>query len=160
MRTSALLRFAAAMASVAALASACSSDCNATCTGGVTFDVSPVVGAMARGTNETLHLCFDSQCHDITVSRSNVGGTVFVPFDGVASAGDHTLTVTGAGSFKGQFRGAVPSYQGSAGSGSCKVSCGLATVRIGADGSLQPATPVPAATTTVPGATSTTKASG
>jgi hypothetical protein len=82
----------------------------------------------------------------VTITREQVGGSVFLPFKGVGKAIDHDLTVTGVGSFKGEHKGKLSSYLQDPG-GSCS-TCALATVKIGADGALTPALPAPKSTTT------------
>lgn len=122
------------------------SNCDGKCTGGITFAVAEVAGSLARGSNEPLHICFDGTCKDVTVTREQVGGSVFVPFSGIGKNGDHDITVTGVGSFKGEYKGKLTSYVQKPGGG-CS-SCALATVKIAADGQLTPGVPVVAATTT------------
>ncbi len=112
---------------------------------------------MSRGGSEPLHVCFDGDCKDVTITRENSGGSVFLPFSGVGKNVDHDLTVTGVGAFKGEYKGKIVSYTQDPG-GSCK-TCALATVKIGADGTLTPAVPAPqAATTTIGVAAPTTTA--
>ena len=111
------------------------------CKEGITFYVAELAGALARGTNEPLHICFDGNCQDTTVTRANVGGSVFVAFGGVGGAGDHHITVTGAGALKGDYSGKLATFtqrpNGAAGPGACS----LATVKIAADGTLIPGVP-------------------
>ncbi|HEX3089822.1 MAG TPA: hypothetical protein VHQ23_14305 [Ilumatobacteraceae bacterium] len=120
------------------------------CKEGITFVVADLAGALARGGSEPLHVCFDGTCQDVTVSRDNAGGSVFLPFKGVGDDIDHTLTVTGVGALKGEYTGKIDSYTQDPG-GDC-ATCDLATVKIGADGTLTPAvSAVPATTTTTSG---------
>jgi hypothetical protein len=144
------------LAVVAALLVASCGDCgSAKCTEGVTFLVADVAGSLARGTDEPLHICFDGSCQDVTISRANAGGTVFLPFSGVGKDIDHDVTVTGAGSMHGEYNGKLSSYVQKPNGSSCPGSCALATVKIGSDGTLTPGVPVvPSAATTTP--TSTT----
>ena len=124
------------------------SNCSQSCTAGITFDVSALAGSLGRGTEEPLTVCFDGTCRAVTVSRENVGGTVFLPFSGVNRTGDHDLTVTGSGAFKGEYHGPIVSYSQKS---SCSI-CALATVKIAADGALTPGVPVaPTVTTTIAG---------
>lgn len=139
-----------ALVGVALTLVACST-CTTKCTGGVTFVVADVAGALARGTTEPLKICFDGQCQTVTISRANAGGTVFLAFSGVGKDVDHTLTVTGTGALQGRYSGKLASFVQKPGGG-CK-SCALATVKIGADGTLTPGVP---AAPTVAGVTSTT----
>ena len=75
---------------------------------------------------------------------------MFLPFKGVGDDIDHTLTVTGVGALKGEYTGKIDSYTQDPG-GDC-ATCDLATVKIGADGTLTPAvSAVPATTTTTSG---------
>ena len=138
-----------ALVAVALTMVACST-CTTKCTGGITFLVADVAGALARGTTESLTICFDGPCQNVTISRANAGGSIFLAFSGVGKDVDHTLTVTGAGALKGEYSGKLTSYVQKP-SGGCK-SCALATVKIGADGTLTPGVPAP----TVTGVTSTT----
>jgi hypothetical protein len=140
---------------VVALALVACSNCNAKCKEGITFYVAEVAGALARGSSEPLHICLDGSCQDVTVTREHVGTSVFLPFTGVGKNVDHDLTVTGIGAFKGEYKGKLPSYLQDPG-GSCS-TCALATVKIGANGTLTPGVPAPpAATTTVAGGVSPT----
>jgi hypothetical protein len=131
---------------VVALALVACSNCNAQCKEGITFYVAELAGSLSRGGTEPLHICLDGNCQDTTVTRSNVGGSIFVAFSGVGKAIDHDLTVTGVGAFKGEYKGKIPSYTQDPG-GSCKV-CALATVKIGADGTMSPSVPAARSTTT------------
>jgi hypothetical protein len=134
---------------VVALALVACSNCDAQCKEGITFSVAEVAGALSRGGKEPLHICFDGNCLDTTVTRDNSGGSIFLPFKGVGNDIDHDLTVTGIGAFKGEYKGKISSYTQDPG-GSCKV-CSLATVKIGADGRLTPAVRAPQNTTTTVG---------
>lgn len=125
------------------------------CKEGITFYVAEVAGALARGTNEPLHICFDGKCQDTTITRANVGGSVFLPFIGVGGAGDHHLTVTGAGAFKGDYTGKLATFTQRPNGAACPGACSLATVKITADGALIPGVPA-SSTTTTAGATATT----
>jgi hypothetical protein len=137
-----VIRRLALILAVAWLLSGCSSDCNsATCRGGITFNVAEVVGALARGTEEPLHVCFDGTCHDVTVSRTKTKSTVFLPFDGVGNDVDHQLTVTGTGAFKGDYTGKIASYIQKPNGPKCGGSCALASVKIAANGALTPGVP-------------------
>ncbi|MGZ4671030.1 MAG: hypothetical protein ACXWBO_00330 [Ilumatobacteraceae bacterium] len=129
-------------------------NCKANCSEGITFYVAEVAGALSRGGTEPLHVCFDGDCKDVTVTRENAGGTVFLKFGGVGKNVDHDLTVTGIGSFKGKYKGKIASYNQDPG-GSCS-TCALATVKIGADGAITPGAPAPTATTTTIGAVAPT----
>jgi hypothetical protein len=131
---------------VLALALVSCSNCDSKCTEGITFSVAELAGALSRGGSEPLTVCFDGTCKDATITRDQVGGSVFLPFKGVGKAVDHDLTVTGTGSLKGQYKGKLASYTQSPGAG-CS-SCSLATVKIGADGTLTPGVPAAPATTT------------
>ena len=122
------------------------SNCKAPCKQGITFYVAEVAGALSRGRSADLHICLDGNCGDVTITRDNVGGSVFVPLKGVGKDIDHDLTVTGGSSFKGEYKGKLTSYIQNPGSG-CS-SCALATVKIAADGQLTPGVPAVAATTT------------
>jgi hypothetical protein len=138
-----------------ALTLAACSNCDSPCKGGITFYVAEVAGALSRGGQEPLHICLGGNCRDVTVTRDNVGGSIFVPLKGLGNDIDHDLTVTGTGSFKGEYRGRITSYSQAPG-GDCS-TCALATVKIGADGTLTPGVPAtPATTTTVGAATPTT----
>jgi hypothetical protein len=136
--------FAGAIALVIALV-ACG-NCDSKCTEGITFFVADVAGALSRGGSEPLTICFDGTCKDVTITRDQVGGSVFLPFTGVGKTVDHDLTVTGIGSLKGEFTGKLSSYTQDPG-GDCS-SCSLATVKIAADGTLTPGVPAAATTTT------------
>jgi hypothetical protein len=131
------------LAAVALLLVACN-DCNSTCKEGITFYVADLAGSLARGTTETLHICFDGTCREVVVGRQNTGGTVFLPFSGVGKAGDHQITVSGTGALKGQYNGPLASYSQKA---SCS-TCSLASVKIGSGGELTPGVPVVKPTTT------------
>jgi hypothetical protein len=132
------LLFAAALVVLAACG-----DCGTACKEGITFYVAEVSGALARGTTEPLKICFDGKCSTTIITRSNPGGTVFLPFKGVGSKGDHTLTVTGTGSMSGSYTGPIESYAQKTGCGTCS----LASVKIGADGTVTPGHVVPPTTT-------------
>ena len=121
-------------------------DCGTKCKGGVTFNVADLAGSLSRGGSEALHVCFDGSCQDVTVTREDSGGSMFLPFKGVGDDIDHTITVTGEGALKGEYTGKIESYTQDPG-GDCK-TCDLATVKIGADGSITPAVSVNQATTT------------
>ncbi len=134
-----------AVAAVTFALVACS-NCNSPCKEGITFNVAEVAGALARGSTEPLHVCLDGDCQDVTITRELVGGSVFLPFKGVGKNIDHDLTVTGVGSFKGEYKGKIASYSQNPGN-DC-ATCSLATVKIGATGTLTPGVPVaPAAAT-------------
>ena len=147
-----------ALAAVAAFFIASCSDCgSAKCTEGITFLVADVAGSLAGGTQEPLHICFDGTCQDVTISRANAGGTVFLPFSGVGKAVDHDLTVVGTGSMHGEYKGKLANYVQKPNGSSCPGSCALASVKIGSDGTLTPGVPsAPSATTT----TATTSPTG
>lgn len=132
-----------------ALALVACSDCDVQCKEGITFYVAEVAGALGRGGEEPLHICFDGDCKDTTVTRDNVGGSIFLAFNGVGKDVDHDLTVTGTGAFKGEYKGKITSYTQDPG-GDCK-ACALATVKIGDDGTLTPAVVATTATTTTVG---------
>jgi hypothetical protein len=149
---------------VVALALVACSNCNSKCKEGITFYVAEVAGALSRGGSEPITICFDGSCKDVTITRDQVGGSIFVPFKGVGNNIDHDLTVTGVGAFKGEYKGKLASYLQDPG-GSCS-TCALATVKIGANGALTPAIPAPRSTTTTvgvavpPGAAATTTSGG
>ncbi len=133
-----------ALVGVALVLVSCS-DCGTKCTQGITFAVADVAGALARGTEQPLKICFDGQCRDVTIKRANAGGSVFLPFGGVGTTGDHHLTVSGSASMKGDYNGPLASYSQKTGCG----TCALATVKIGADGAITPGVPIgPAPSTT------------
>jgi hypothetical protein len=138
-----------ALVAVALVLVGCS-NCDAKCTEGITFYVAEVAGALSRGGSVPLTVCLDGTCKDVTITRDQVGGSVFLAFKGVGKDVDHDLTVTGTASLHGEFKGKLPSYTQDPG-GDCS-SCSLATVKIAADGTLTPGVPVtPATTTTVTG---------
>ena len=120
--------------------------CDTKCTEGVTFNVAELAGSLSRGGSEPLHVCFDGNCQDVTITRDDSGGSVFLAFKGVGDDIEHTITVTGEGALKGEYTGKIESYTQDPG-GDCK-TCDLATVKIGADGSITPAVSVNQATTT------------
>jgi hypothetical protein len=134
---------------VVAFALVACSDCSSKCKEGITFYVAEVAGALSRGGTEPVTICFDGSCQDTTITREQVGGSVFLPFKGVGKNIEHDLTVTGVGAFKGEYKGKLPSYLQDPG-GSCS-TCALATVKIGATGTLTPAVPAPQNTTTTVG---------
>ena len=139
-----MVRKLTVLAMVLAFALTGCSKSNSKCTGGITFYVAELAGALSRGGTEPLTICFDGTCKDVTITRDEVGGSVFLPFEGVGKDADHDLTVSGTGSLKGQYTGKLASFiQDSGGS-----SCSLATVKIGADGTLTPAVPAASLTTT------------
>jgi hypothetical protein len=142
-----MLRLLSVLAAASVVVS-CSDCATAKCKEGITFYVADVAGSLARGTEEPLHICFDGTCRDVTITRADAGGSVFVPFDGVAKDIDHDLTVTGAGAMKGEYRGRLASYVQRPNGTACSGSCALATVKIGADGKLTPGIPTPQPTTT------------
>jgi hypothetical protein len=111
-------------------------NCDTKCKEGITFFVAELAGSLARGGAEPLHVCFDGSCQDVTITRDESGGSVFLAFKGVGNDIDHTLTVTGVGALKGEYRGKLDSYTQEPG-GDCG-TCDLATVKIGADGTLTP----------------------
>jgi hypothetical protein len=129
-----------------ALALVSCSNCDSKCTEGITFYVAELAGALSRGGTEPLTICFDGTCKDVTITRDQVGGSVFLPFSGVGKVADHDLTVAGTGSFKGEFKGKLATFTQNPG-GDCS-SCSLATVKIGADGTLTPGVPAASTTTT------------
>ncbi len=156
-----MLRRLAVLLGAVVLASCSNSSCpTAKCNGGITFYVAEVAGSLARGTSEPLHICFDSSCNDVVVSRANSGGTIFVPFSGVGADVVHDITVTGSGVFKGEFKGKLPSYVQRPNGAACPGSCALASVKISADGSLTPGTPAAPPTSTSLAATTTTTPQG
>ncbi len=110
-----------------------------------------VAGSLARGTDEPLHICFDGNCRDVTITRADAGGSVFVPFTGVAKDIDHDLVVTGAGALRGEYKGRLSSYVQKPNGSACPGSCALAAVKIGSDGKLTPGVPAPQPTTTTAG---------
>ena len=138
------------IATFATLFVASCSDCGSKCTEGITFIVADVAGSLARGTSEPLHICFDGECKDVTVSRDDAGGSVFLPFSGVGKDTDREITVQGTGSLQGSYKGPLASFTQDPG-GDCK-TCALATVKIGADGTLTPGVPAPQTTPTTVGA--------
>ena len=137
-----------ALVAVALTLVACS-NCTTKCKAGITFYVAEVAGALSRGGSEPVTICLDGSCQDVTITREHVGSSIFLPFKGVGNNVDHDLTVTGVGAFKGEYKGKLASYLQDPG-GSCS-TCALATVKIGANGSLTPATPAPQKTTTTVG---------
>lgn len=134
---------------VVALALVACSNCDANCSEGITFYVAELAGSLGRGGKEPLHICLDGQCQDVTITRDNSGGSVFLKFKGVGSDVEHDLTMTGVGALKGEYNGKIYSYTQDPG-GDCK-ACALATVKIGADGTLTPAVRPPQNTTTTVG---------
>jgi len=150
-----LRRLACLVAAVGLPGLVACSDCDSPCKSGITFVVGDIAGALSRGSSLPLDICFDGSCKDVTITRDQVGGSVFAEFSGIDKAGDHTISVSStASAIKGQFTGPVYSYQQDPG-GDCK-SCALATVRIKADGSITPAVPAPTeSTTTIGGPAST-----
>lgn len=124
------------IAAFALLLAGCGS-CSTTCKEGITFYVAEVAGSLARGTSQELKVCFDGSCKTITVSRNNVGGSIFVPFGGVGNSGDHHLTVDGTTAIHGDYKGKIQSYKQVLDNG-CG-TCRLATIKIAADGSITPA---------------------
>ncbi|HEY0521569.1 MAG TPA: hypothetical protein VGC84_18915 [Ilumatobacteraceae bacterium] len=127
-------------------------DCGTKCEEGITFYVADLAGSLGRGGSEPLHICFDGTCHDVTITRKDSGGSVFLPFSGVGTSTDHTLTVAGVGALAGHYTGPLDSYTQKPG-GDC-AKCDLTTVKIGADGTLTPATsakPVTSVSTTTTG---------
>ena len=141
---------------VAALALAACGDCgDAKCDGGITFFVADVAGGLARGTTEPLHICLDGTCQDVTISRDDAGGTVFIPFDDVGKAGDHYLTVTGIGSLHGGYKGPLAVFVQKPNGSTCPGSCALASVKIASDGTLTPGVPASAVTPSTAAAAST-----
>jgi len=121
-------------------------ECDTKCEEGITFYVADLAGSLSRGGTEPLHVCFDGTCRDVTITRDNSGGSVFLPFKGVGGDIEHTLVVTGVGALKGEYTGKIDSYTQDP-AGDC-ATCNLATVKIGADGTLTPAVSATAATTT------------
>lgn len=144
MRTISIIRNLA-IAAVAVTLVACK-DCSTPCKEGITFNVAELAGALGRGSSEPLHVCFDGNCQDVTITRENSGGSVFLPFKGVGDDVEHTITVAGVGALKSEYKGKIESYTQRPG-GDCK-ACSLATVKIGADGTLTPAVTVTQTTTT------------
>jgi hypothetical protein len=136
------------LVAAASVVVSCSHCAGTSCKEGITFDVSGVAGSLARGTDVPLHICFDGSCQDVTVTRANAGGSVFVPFNGVDKDIDHELTVTGTGSMKGEYKGKLYSYVQKPNGAACPGTCALATVKIGADGKLTPGVPASPQTTT------------
>jgi hypothetical protein len=133
---------------VAALVLVACSNCDNKCTEGITFNVAEIAGALANGGKVPLHVCFDGDCKDVTITRDNSAGSVFLPFKGVGKDVDHDITVTGTASLKGEYKGKLQAFVQKPG-GSCAV-CGLATVKIGVDGTITPGSvPTPATATTV-----------
>jgi len=121
-------------------------NCDNACKEGITFNVAEVAGALSRGGQVPLHICFDGECQDVTITRDNAAGSVFLPFSGVCKAGDHHLAVTSTSALKGDYTGPITSFVQDPG-GDCK-TCALATVKVGADGTLTPGVPAPQASTT------------
>lgn len=142
----------------AVLGIAACSNCDHPCKEGITFAIGELAGALAPGSQEKLNICFDNNCQDVTLTRQNAGGSVFLPFSGVGKAGDHHISVKGTGSFQGDYTGPVFSYTQDPG-GSCK-ACALATVKIGIDGKITPAVAATPATSTTVAATPTTANNG
>jgi hypothetical protein len=155
-----VFRRLALAASAALLIVSCSSDgCGSeSCKEGITFYVAEVAGSLARGTTEPLHICFDTQCKDVTITRENAGGSVFLEFSGVGKAGSHDLTVQGTGAFSGQYTGELATFEQKPNGSACPGSCALASVKIGSDGTLTPGVPAQqaTATTATPAGTPTT----
>jgi hypothetical protein len=138
------VRFRYLLLAALAVLAACS-NCNAAaCKGGITFLVADVAGALARPASGPLQICFDGQCKSVTVTRSDAGGSVFLAFSGVGRSGDHTISVKGVGSMKGDYKGPIDSYNTPA---SCAGTCALASVKIGADGMITPGRVTPTTTT-------------
>ena len=135
----------------AALFTACSDDCSTkSCKSGITLFVGDLVGSLARGSQVAVKVCLDDECRDLTISRADGKQTVFVAFDGVGKDGDHELRLTSDGSISGSFTGALPTLQQLPNGKDCSGSCAIASVRVSADGTLTPGTPV------VPNAATTT----
>jgi hypothetical protein len=144
------------LAATLVVLAACS-DCGSKCQGGITFYVGDVAGALAHGGDEPLQICVDGQCRTTTITRANAGGTVFLAFKGVGKSGDHAITVKGTGSMQGSYKGPLDSYTTGA---SCGGSCALASVKIGADGSVIPGRIAPTTTTSPAASTTTPSTSG
>jgi hypothetical protein len=149
------VRRAPALVAALIVLSACGDDCATPCQKGITFYVSELAGSLGAGSSEQVTLCLDADCKDVTVSRSNVGGSLFVPFDGVDGNAAHTVTLTGPGSLTGSYQGTLPVFDQSVGGGCA--SCAMAAVKIAADGTL---TPGQAATNSTPTAGSTSTSGG
>lgn len=126
---------------------ACGDDCTTPCRPGINFYVSELAGTLSAGSSEKVTLCLDGDCHDITLSRSDVGGTKFVPFASFGSGADHTLTLTGPGSLAGSYQGALTVLDQSG--GGC-AACAMGVVQVAADGSLTPGQVATSTTATVP----------
>jgi len=127
---------------------ACSS--SGSCSSGITFYVGDVAGSLKAGASLPVTICFDGKCQVTTVKHAQPGGTVFLKFDGVGSAGDHTITVEAPG-LKGEYTGPIDHFEQKSGD----ASCALAAVKIGADGKVTagriPTTTTFAPTTTIKG---------
>ena len=147
MRTAPLLR--SLLILVAGFMVVACQNCDSKCKGGVTFYVADLAGSLGRGGSEPLHVCFDQRCQDLTITRANAGGSVFLPFKGVGDHVSHTITVTGVGTLKGEYSGKIDSYTQDPG-GDC-AACDLATIKIGSDGTLTPAVVATPATTAAGG---------
>ena len=119
---------------------ACSAGSNGKCKEGITFYVADVTGAMAPGTSEQLRICFDGTCKEVKVSRADSGPTVFLEFGGMGRDGDHTITVTGTGSLKGEYKGPLSTFTQKPNSGG---SCELGAVKISSDGTITPGSAIP-----------------
>jgi hypothetical protein len=138
-----LRRFALA---VAALGIVACSNCDAPCKSGITFNVAEIGGALSAGSQLPLHVCFDTTCDDVTITRNNESGTVFLDFPNVNKAGDHKISVSSSKSaIKGEYNGPLYTYTQKPGS-DCK-TCFLSTVKISPDGTIVPGQPAPSPTT-------------
>jgi len=134
------------LAAALVLLTACNDCSSKPCKEGITFYLTGVAGTLSPGTQEQLTLCFDGKCDDITISRSDVGGTQFVPFNGIGKNGDHAITVQGDGSFAGTYTGPLPTFEQKPNGSSCG-GCPIGAVKIGADGTLTPGSAVTPDTT-------------
>jgi hypothetical protein len=120
---------------------ACSSGTN--CKEGITFFIGSIAGSLKPGSSLPVTICFDGTCQVTTITHAQTAGTVFLPFKGVGSSADHTITVKADGGVNGEYKGPIDTFQQKSGDG----SCALAAVKIGADGTITPGR-LPAATTT------------
>jgi len=122
---------------------ACSS--SGICSSGITVFIGDVAGMLKAGASLPVTICFDGNCQVTTVKHAQAGGTVFLKFDGVGSAGDHTITVSAPGGVKGEYKGPIDHFEQKSGD----ASCALAGVKIGADGTVTPGR-IPTTTTVAP----------
>lgn len=144
-RRAPMVRRASALVLVVA---SCSDGCPP-CREGINLSVDRLSGTLGAGYSMDVEFCVDAKCTTVTVASQMATGTIFVPVDGLTDGGDHHLTVTGPGGVSGDYTGPIEVIDQAA---AADCECGISTVKVLEDGTIEPGQVVVSPDVTAPAA--------